>query len=66
MFGRLIFFVAGAAVGALSSGSMRGAAKNVITAGLKIKSELSGLAAEAKEDLQDAKAAAEKKPPHTH
>jgi hypothetical protein len=66
MFGRLIFFVAGAAVGMFASGSVRGAAKNVIGAGLKLKSELSGLTAEVIEDLQDAKAAAEKKPPHTN
>jgi hypothetical protein len=65
MFGRLVFFVAGAAVGMFASGNVRGAAKGIVGAGLKLKSALTSLAAEAMEDLEDEKAAGGDKPSRT-
>lgn len=65
MFSRLAFFIVGAGIGIFASGSLRGAAKSVIGVAYKARSALSGLAAEAVEDLQDEKAAEDAARPRT-
>jgi hypothetical protein len=60
MFGRLTFFLIGAAAGIFAKDSLRGAAKGVIGGAIKAQASLKALAVEAVEDLQDEKAAAAK------
>ena len=53
MFGRLMFFVVGAAAGIFAKDQLRSVAKGMITAGVKAGIAVKEIAAEAMEDMQD-------------